>query len=143
MRPRLRLSRPSVAVVLVVAVGVLATLIVDRREAVPSARPPSTGGRRNIVLILTDDQRWDSLWGMPNVRKLLVDHGVTFTDSFVDVPLCCPSRASTLTGEWPNRTGVWLNHPPLGGYPAFHQDHSDIATWLHGAGYHRRCSGST
>src|SRR5262245_7922302 len=47
--------------------------------------------RPNIVLIVTDDQRWDSLWAMPNVRRDLVAHGVNFTNAFVTTSLCCPS----------------------------------------------------
>ncbi len=94
--------------------------------------------RPNIVLILTDDQRWDTLWSMPNVRRLLVRHGVTFTNSFVSDSLCCPSRASVLTGNYAHTTHVWDNHRPNGGAPAFRaagDERSTIATWLHADGY--------
>jgi len=65
-----------------------------QREA-RAATPP------NIVLILTDDQRWDSLGEMPvtNARSWR-----RYTNSYVDDPMCCPSRASTLTGRLPNHT---------------------------------------
>jgi hypothetical protein len=88
----------------------------------------------NIVLILTDDQRWDTLWAMPHVRTLLGRHGMTFRNAFVTTALCCPSRASILTGKTSRHTGVYQNVPPHGGAPAF-RDTSTIATWLHGAGY--------
>lgn len=88
----------------------------------------------SIVLILTDDQRWDTLWAMPNVRRHLVDRGVNFTNSFVVNPVCCPSRASTLTGKYPHSTGVWGNRPPHGGFLRF-RDESTIATWLQAQGY--------
>ena len=91
-------------------------------------RPP------NIVVILTDDQRWDTLWGMPVVEKELVGHGLTFTNSFVVNPLCCPSRASFLTGQYSHSTGVYLNAGPHGGFRSFH-DRRTIATVLHSAGY--------
>ena len=93
--------------------------------------------RPNIVLILTDDQRADTLRYMPIVRRTLGDHGVTFTDAYVVDPVCCPSRASILTGLYPHTTGVYSNDPQdyNGGFPAF-DDHSTIATWLHDAGYH-------
>ncbi|HEX9376162.1 MAG TPA: sulfatase [Actinomycetota bacterium] len=91
--------------------------------------------RPNIVFILTDDQRWDTLQWMPNVKRLLVDHGVTFTNAFVPNGLCCPSRVSILTGQYSHTNGVWDNTAPFGGYTAFHGDHSTIATWLHAAGY--------
>jgi N-acetylglucosamine-6-sulfatase len=90
----------------------------------------------NIVLILTDDQRWDTLWSMPNVQQELVANGVTFANGYVVNPVCCPSRATILTGEYSHTTGVYTNVPgkPYGGFPAFH-DGSTIATWLHDDGY--------
>src|SRR5206468_5871464 len=81
----------------------------------------------SIVLILTDDQRWDSLGGMPIVRSLLVEHGVTFTNSFVSNSLCCPSRASILTGQYSHTTGIYSNRPPWGGFADF-RDSSTVAT---------------
>ncbi len=104
--------------------------------------PPRRRGRRrrpNIVLILTDDQRWDTLWSMPVVRRLLVDHGVTFTNAFVTNSDCCPSRSTILTGNYSHTTGIYVNRPPHGGAVDFHRygdDRSTIATWLHDAGYH-------
>lgn len=54
----------------------------------------------NIVVILTDDQ--DVLLGgmnpMKNVQRFIGNEGTTFTNSFVTSPICCPSRASFLTG---------------------------------------------
>ncbi len=90
--------------------------------------------RPNVVVIVTDDQRWDTLWAMPNVRHLLADHGVTFTNAFVTTPLCCPARTSIFTGRYSRHTGVLDNLPPNGGAPAF-DDRSTVATWLHDAGY--------
>jgi N-acetylglucosamine-6-sulfatase len=95
--------------------------------AAPASRP-------NIVLILSDDQRWDTLWGMPTVEGALAGNGVTFANSFVVNPLCCPSRASLLTGRYSHSTGVYLNRPPHGGFARF-DDHRTIATVLHDAGY--------
>jgi arylsulfatase A-like enzyme len=99
-----------------------------------TAPPPEPGGRPNLVLILTDDQRWDSLWAMPSVQGLLGGHGVTFENAFVTTALCCPSRTSILTGEASRHTGVLGNSPPNGGATAF-DDRSTVATWLHDAGY--------
>ena len=42
----------------------------------PPPPPPATTDRPSVVLFLTDDQRWDSLWAMPNVLSLLGGHGV-------------------------------------------------------------------
>ena len=122
--------------------AVAAVVIVDVIAVTPIARPGSAAdtetdsGRPNIVLILTDDQRFDTLWAMPTVESQLVAKGIEFTNGFVSNPLCCPSRSSILTGEYSHSTGVYTNQPdqPHGGFPAFHDD-STIATWLHGAGY--------
>jgi len=92
------------------------------------------GRRPNIVLIVTDDQRWNTLWAMPNVSRYLVPHGVTFTNAFVTTSFCCPSRASILTGLYSRHTGVYSDSGPHGGAPAFH-DRSTLATWLHQGGY--------
>lgn len=73
----------------------------------------------NIIFILTDDQRWDTLSQMPNVQHLLVDHGVTFENAFVSNALCCPSRSSILTGLYSHSTGVYRNAPPDGAFQGF------------------------
>ncbi|XP_022831793.1 N-acetylglucosamine-6-sulfatase-like isoform X1 [Spodoptera litura] len=56
--------------------------------------------RPNIVLVLTDDQ--DVVLGgmtpMKSVQRFIADEGVTFTNSYVTSPICCPSRASLLSG---------------------------------------------
>jgi arylsulfatase A-like enzyme len=98
----------------------------------PVSAAPTT--QPNIVVILSDDQRWDTLWGMPTVEEALASNGVTFANSFVVNPLCCPSRASLLTGRYSHSTGVYLNRPPHGGFAAFDDRHT-IATVLHAAGY--------
>ena len=105
-----------------------------RRSLSPLPRPTLVGQRPNVVLILTDDQRWDTLWAMPTVERLLASHGVTFRNYFVTTSLCCPSRASILTGLYSRHTGVFTDAPPLGGAPRFH-DQSTLATWLQAKGY--------
>ena len=94
----------------------------------------ATAQKPNIVLVLTDDQRWDTLFAMPTVQRDLVGHGASFRNAFVVNPLCCPSRASILTGRYSHSTGVYLNQPPRGGYASF-RDRRTIATVLRRAGY--------
>ncbi|HEY7400817.1 MAG TPA: sulfatase-like hydrolase/transferase, partial [Actinomycetota bacterium] len=84
-----------------------------------STVPPPEGGRPNVVVILTNDQRWDSLWALPNVQRTLVKKGTTFENMFVVNPSCCPSRSSILTGLYSHSTGVWRNHAPHGGFESF------------------------
>jgi arylsulfatase A-like enzyme len=99
------------------------------------AAPPAAGAKPSIVLILTDDQRWDTVTNvMPTVEQELGGHGVTFTNAFAVNPLCCPSRATILTGRYSHSTRVYGNAPPYGG-AAWFDDSSTIATWLHDAGY--------
>ena len=92
--------------------------------------------RPNIVLIVADDQRWDSLSAMPAVERLLVEGGVTFRNAFATTPSCCPARVSFLTGQYSHTTGVLdgsADNAP-GGAPAF-EDGTSLATWLDDAGY--------
>jgi N-acetylglucosamine-6-sulfatase len=100
------------------------------------------GGRSrpNVVIIMSDDQRWDTATPqfMPALNADLVPSGITYTNSFVPDPLCCPSRASTLTGNYSSTTGVWANDGAFGGFDGFNAhgnaDHT-IATDFHAAGY--------
>ena len=83
-----------------------------------------------MILVLTDDQRGDSLGLMPVVTSRLVEQGMYFENAFVTTSLCCPSRASILSGQYAHTHGI----VSLGGAPRF--DASDtFATWLHDAGY--------
>jgi N-acetylglucosamine-6-sulfatase len=118
-----------------VAVGLLLCALV-------AAPTPATSAiaRPNVVVILTDDMRWDEMENMPNVSSLLETRGVTFTQAYVPNSLCCPSRATTLTGQFSSRNGVWNNAysqaSPYGGFKAFKpHEGNTLAVWLHNAGY--------
>jgi N-acetylglucosamine-6-sulfatase len=76
--------------------------------------------------------RFDSLWAMSGLAGL-AQGGVTFTRAYATTPLCCPSRASILTGLYARNHGVLTNDPPAGGYEVF-DDRSTLATWLQSAG---------
>ncbi|MBA2325466.1 MAG: sulfatase [Actinobacteria bacterium] len=91
--------------------------------------------RPNVVVIMTDDQTVESMRVMPNVRDLLAEHGVTFTNSFASYPLCCPSRATLLTGQYAHNHGVLGNEPPNGGYGAFEDERTTLPVALQDAGY--------
>ncbi|MGQ0668307.1 MAG: sulfatase family protein [Actinomycetota bacterium] len=99
-----------------------------------TASPGLQDERPSIVLIVTDDQRHDTLWAMPEVRQRLIRSGIRFRNAFVVNPLCCPSRASILTGQYSHTTGVYRNVGEHGGFDDFRDD-STIATWLQDAGY--------
>jgi arylsulfatase A-like enzyme len=89
----------------------------------------------NFLVIITDDQRWDTLRYMPTVWSQLVGRGVTFSNAFVENPLCCPSRVSLLTGRSSHTTGIWTNARPYGGFDTFTADDQTVATWLDADGY--------
>ncbi len=97
--------------------------------------PPEvvTDTRSNVVLIVADDMRFDGLWVMSSLLGLAAERGVTFERNFVTTPLCCPSRATILTGLYAHHHGVLKNDPPQGGVEAF-DDRSTLATWLRDAG---------
>lgn len=116
------------------AAGVLTALIVGLQLLPPfndggTLRASAAAAPPDIVFILSDDQRYDTLRYMPRVQALLADRGVTFDQSFVSVPLCCPSRTTSLTGLYSHNTGVFENNWPVGGFRLFDDD-STIATWL-------------
>ncbi|HEX2435220.1 MAG TPA: sulfatase [Solirubrobacterales bacterium] len=88
----------------------------------------------NVVVVMTDDQDARSIRFMPYVSRRLAARGTTFQESFATTPMCCPSRATFLTGQYSHNHGVLGNRPPDGGYPAL--DGSDtLAVWLHDGGY--------
>jgi arylsulfatase A-like enzyme len=68
----------------------------------------------NVLVIVTDDQRADTLWVMPTTRRLIAGRGITFENAVATTPLCCPSRASIYSGLFAHNHGVWDNHNRLG-----------------------------
>ena len=87
----------------------------------------------NFLHILTDDQTVDSIRYMPILKRALIKRGTSFTDYQTAQPLCCPSRASFLTGEYPHNHGVLNNGPPYG-FEALDFSKT-IYTALHDDGY--------
>lgn len=71
--------------------------------------------RPNILFICTDQQRYDSLgcYGnrharTPNIDRL-AEEGALFEQCYVQNPVCAPSRASLVTGQYPHSHGLWGN----------------------------------
>ena len=88
--------------------------------APPSSSPPS------FIFILTDDQDilLNGTSAMPALHEHMVAGGVSFT-GFVDVPVCCPSRTSTLSARYSHN----LNNSELGWCGNFHDVHENH-TWI-------------
>jgi N-acetylglucosamine-6-sulfatase len=125
--------------VLLLASVVLAMLIF---VAVAGSAPPTVAQegytKPNFVFILADYMRKDDLNYMPKAHSLLEDRGMQFTNAFVTNPICCPSQATILRGQYSHNHGVLTNSPPQGGFEKFEslgREESTVATWLHGEGY--------
>jgi N-acetylglucosamine-6-sulfatase len=122
----------------VAVLAVVAAVAWGGAGAVAGKGQPAAGpSRPNIVFVLTDDLSFDLLRHMPNVEALR-RQGVSFNNYFVTDSLCCPSRATIFTGEYPHNTDVRSNNPPLGGYETFTRRHDDrrvFAKSLQQAGY--------
>jgi N-acetylglucosamine-6-sulfatase len=90
----------------------------------------------NILVLMTDDQTVESLRVMSNVNSFLARQGVTFTNSFASFPLCCPSRATYITGQYGHNHTIMGNAPPSGGYDKLAPTHANsLPAWLQRAGY--------
>ncbi len=120
---------------LAVALGLACVLAVASRSDVGSAAEP-VPSRPNVVVVMTDDQTAESMRVMPNVRTRIGGQGATFVNSFASFPLCCPSRATFLTGQYAHNHGVLGNRPPRGGYEKLVLSHvNTLPVWLRASGY--------
>src|SRR5215204_4511136 len=102
------------------------------------AAAAGTGERPNIVVIMTDDQTAESMRVMKETQAAIGGQGATFAESFVNLPHCCPSRSTFLTGLYAHNHSVFTNAFPGGGFYKFNPDYGyrNLATSLQGAGYH-------
>jgi arylsulfatase A-like enzyme len=149
--PNRRLS--GLIAVLVLAAAVVGYVLARepanaRRATIHTSRQLQAAARRrvqrrgvpahpNIVFVLTDDLSMDLLQFMPHVLGM-ERTGFTFDNYFVSDSLCCPSRTSIFTGDYPHDSHVFNNVGRNGGFGAFYahgdQNHT-FATALQGAGY--------
>jgi N-acetylglucosamine-6-sulfatase len=126
--PAGRRSRAGVILAcLAVAGGGLSTALGSPGTAAAADKP-------NVVVIMTDDQTLADLAVMPNTGALLGAGGLTFNRYYVSYPLCCPSRATYLTGRYTHNHDVLSNSPPNGGYEKLSKAHI-LPVWLQDAGY--------
>src|SRR5580765_3477929 len=88
----------------------------------------------NVVVVVTDDQRWDTVSYMPSLTSLAAQ-GVTFNNAFAPTPLCAPNRGMLFSGGFRSmNTGVLENSLPDGGATIFN-DHDNLGAMLQGKGY--------
>jgi len=86
--------------------AIMVVISACRRELSIDAPP-------NILLIVSDDQRYDSMPYMPRTMARIFDEGINFEHAYVTTSRCCPSRASILTGMYAHNHQVILNSDPL------------------------------
>ena len=120
----------GIAAVLALVAGV----IVGAQEDGASAQAATTP-KPNILVIETDDQTLAEMEVLPSVKRLIGDQGVTFDNNFASFSLCCPSRATFLTGQYPHNNGVRGNALPEGGYEKLNSNNT-LPVWLQRAGYY-------
>jgi N-acetylglucosamine-6-sulfatase len=92
--------------------------------------------RPNVVVVLTDDMDSSQMRIMDEVNSEIGDRGVTFANSFVNWAVCCPSRATLLTGQYAQNHDVRGNQANQGGGFANFNNNNTLALWLQAAGYH-------
>src|SRR4051794_2963533 len=102
------MNMPRFALLLVLVS--LALLHAPEGFAQAAAAAPSRS-KPNIIFFLADDLGdrdlgcyGSSFYETPNLDRLAAD-GARFTNAYAACPVCSPSRASLLTGQWPQRTG--------------------------------------
>jgi N-acetylglucosamine-6-sulfatase len=120
-----RRAQRTVAVALLVGVVAIA-------DDAPGAKAASRNQPPNIVVVVTDDQTLAAFSAktMPETWRLLVQRGSSFTNAIVTTPLCCPSRAAFLTGQYGHNNGVLHNN-----YRPLRDKHNTLPVWLSRAGY--------
>lgn len=89
----------------------------------------------NVIVFMTDDQSIEQMAALPRTQELLAGRGVTFSNSFVNYPTCCPSRATFLTGQHATNHGVLWNRPPDGGFEKFAGQDTTLPVALQANGY--------
>ncbi len=121
--------------------GVLAAILAGRSAKSATGATASSGSaeqRPNIIVMVLDDLDVNVVAQMPEFQDLLANQAITFTNFFVTTPLCAPSRASLLRGQYVHNHGMLSNTGDEGGFKVFHdlgREESTVATWLQDAGY--------
>ena len=96
--------------------------------------------RMNVVVVMTDDQRFDTLSKTPSIAQLAAK-GVQFTRAYQTTPVCGPARASVLSGGFLSQnTGILENSEPNGG-ARFFNDQGNLGAVMQSAGYRTMFAG--
>lgn len=98
----------------------------------PDASPPAPGGAPNVLSIVIDDANFAQVTPetMPALHEFMAERGTTFTDYIVTSPLCCPARATLITGQYGHNNGVLSNN-----YPKLRDKDNVLPVWMQQNGY--------
>jgi arylsulfatase A-like enzyme len=119
-----------------VGIGLVAAVVALAGTGVPPATgAPAPQQRPNVVVLMSDDQTAASQSFMPKTNALIGARGATFTNNFTNWPLCCPSRATFLTGQYAHNHTVLGNQPPFGGFDRLDTSET-LPVWLQRQGYY-------
>lgn len=121
-------------------VGLVFLAVVSRTGPAAQGRAGADGP--NILIIITDDHRQKAGQAyMPELDLRFKQEGTEFSLAMATTPLCCPSRASIMTGQYTHNHGVWGNDPTAAPFlrkwrAPEEMDHDvTIQRYLHDAGY--------
>lgn len=129
-KPNKRWPAPVLAALVLSAALVLGTSSRDAQAGPAAGSPP------NVIVVMTDDQGPRMMRALPSVERLIGEAGTTFENAFATYPLCCPSRATLLTGQLAHNHGTLGNGPRSGGgYSALSARKRNLAAWLAAGGY--------
>lgn len=129
--------RTVVPTIITLLVMTTATPVRSANAAPPPAAELSCLGDapQNVIVFLLDDMRFDGMWAMPLTSARLAANGVDLSRAYVTTPMCCPDRASMLSGGFlPVHVGVLSNELPNGGALRF-IDTVSLPLRLQQAGY--------
>lgn len=101
--------------------------------AVLWAAPAAMAQQPNVVVIMADDQTLADMEVMPRTLEALADEGVTYSNFVTQHGVCAPSRATYLTGQYPDNHGVLRNQDPYGYLSLDHT--KTLPVWMQDAGY--------
>ena len=100
-----------------------------------------TPQRDNIILITTDQQRFDTIQALGQKKiftphlNYLVGEGISFTRCYADCPICVPSRTTIMTGLKGYESGVVSNNTHQQVMTQATQDRTTLPALLTDAGY--------
>jgi N-acetylglucosamine-6-sulfatase len=132
MKTTVRLLASMGTAVLLASVVVLVAVMGSARSMAAAAERP------NIVLVVTDDLTKKDYFDLGSDLSSFTSGGTFFDNAFVTTALCCPSRASTLTGLYAHNHRIHQHIDPGTGYEQYHAegyDQNDLPVWLKDSGY--------